>query len=249
MKKQIPKKYASARLAALLAMTELAVFILHYLATYIFPSNALMYISTFMYELSSAALPIIVGASAFAIGAYSSPRDAFIFMAAPAFAPLLYNIPAQYMSYVMSGYLSEEAIMIAILIAILYAVLFYAESALYFAIMYYATGALSRARGERAERILVEISDESVIDLGKPAALSIFIAASLRFLYSLVLEIIDTVSFLIRYTGTYRTGEIIYIVVRYAWILAMLIICILAAHHAKRRTAASAFENKDTVKE
>ena len=72
-------------------------------------------------------------------------------------------------------------------------------------------------------------------DLGNPVTAGLFSASAAMFVYKLVSEIIDTVSFINEVDGYYETGEIIYIVFRYFFLLAMLFVSHFAANYAKNK--------------
>ncbi|MBR2432479.1 MAG: hypothetical protein IKB23_06130, partial [Clostridia bacterium] len=63
-------------------------------------------------------------------------------------------------------------------------------------------------------------------DFGSPVTVGIFSASAAMFVYNIISEIVDTVSYIRDVDGFYETGEIIYIVFRYFFILLLL----LASH-------------------
>lgn len=68
-----------------------------------------------------------------------------------------------------------------------------------------------------------------------PITVGIFAGAVLLFAINIAIELgFYTIPYLIETAGTYRTGEIIYMVFRYTYILAMLLICYFGAYRIKK---------------
>lgn len=61
-----------------------------------------------------------------------------------------------------------------------------------------------------------------VFDLSAPVSRGIFVAVFIEFVYGLVLEIIDSVNYLVEYAGGYAMGEIVYMMISYVMLLAEL---------------------------
>ena len=61
-------------------------------------------------------------------------------------------------------------------------------------------------------------------DIASPITLSVFIICFVRFSVSLAIEIFSTVSFFIDVGDTFRVGELIYVLMRFVFIAAMLLL-------------------------
>ncbi len=233
MKKIGLKKFTAAKACAIFCGVNFAVFILYYLANYILTDNASLYISSFAVELLLTVLPVTAAALSSAVWERTDAASAFKLLIATTLPSLLFRIPLEYMNYMDSGYLSEEAVLIAVLISLLYVAFFYAEASVYLLII----KGLS-ARSPSASKV-------GLLDLSSPLNLSLFICASARFIFNLIFELIDTVSFLTSYSAVYTAGEIIYICARYIWILAMLAASYMSAHASRAVMLKGGIESAD----
>jgi hypothetical protein len=83
------------------------------------------------------------------------------------------------------------------------------------------------------------------LDLADPVSAAIFSSSFAMFIYNTVGEIIDTVSYFDSVYGVYNTGEIIYILFRYVFILSMIFISHAAAIFIKNKLFTSA--NKEDI--
>ena len=74
-----------------------------------------------------------------------------------------------------------------------------------------------------------------IFDFQHPVTFSLFTASIASFIYNLVLEIIDTVSYIREVEGSFEVGEIIYIMMRYVFILALMFISHAVAVFVKNK--------------
>jgi len=63
-------------------------------------------------------------------------------------------------------------------------------------------------------------------DLGSPYVFGIFVTCLVQFCLRLCIELIDIIIFLVEFSGSYRVGEILYIVA----VLLLLLACMLGSH-------------------
>jgi hypothetical protein len=79
------------------------------------------------------------------------------------------------------------------------------------------------------------LSGNDPFDFSTPSAIGIFSGCFLLFLYNLIREIIDTIDFLGYANGFYESSEIIYMVAKYVFILAMLLVSYFSAYKLKQK--------------
>ena len=173
------------------------------------------YLVTVLYFAIPAALGGAIASSVGALG-----LKAGLIRTLPLPLPLLiYAIPYYYIYSLL--YLTQDsgrALLYALLIGLLECVVFYLEGALFFLISGSVSGAIARKRGIKGSSKL------SASDFSDPFTVGVFIAISLKAVVMMTLTLIDTVSYLIEYRGTYLVGEIAAIILDFALIIAELMI-------------------------
>lgn len=156
---------------------------------------------------------------------------------------LIYAVPYYYIYSLL--YLTQDsgrALLYACLIGLLECLVFYLEGALFFLISGAASGAIAKRRGDQARAEL------SAFDFSSPLTVGVFIAISIKALVMATLTIVDTVSYLIEYRGTYLVGEIVAIILDFVLIIAELVfahclLCFVARRVAKNYGKANQNEN------
>ena len=76
---------------------------------------------------------------------------------------------------------------------------------------------------------MLERSDKNPFYTAAPFNHGVLIISLLQFAITVALELYDTVSYLIKYAGSYRIGEIIFITASYLFIILLLPLTQLAA--------------------
>ena len=207
------------------------------------------YVRIFLNKLIEVSIPTLGAILMFAIG--GGWKFALSGALGLAMTRIIYLVPYFYLYFIEPtnvGYLydSTEAILLALLVSLFGALLLFGQIVLF----YYVIRLLAKFSARKpiiaalppkqresldkkdkakinlqADKIIDESSDVgNIFDLSSPLPLGIFSAVFIQFAISLVSEIFGTVEFLIEASGSYRTGEIIYIMVCYLFILLELVV-------------------------
>ena len=133
-----------------------------------------------------------------------------------------YILISEYISATMSGYDFTDAILLGSMTALVSAVFLCADALVAFLIMHL----MLRKHDSLG-------SDDAPFDTSKKPVQAILTVCLIQFALALGLEIYDAVSYLIDYNGTYLAGEIVYMTVRFVFILGELLVCQLLAVRTK----------------
>lgn len=143
---------------------------------------------------------------------------------------LFYLLPYDYLYFEFGGYDTGESLLLSLIQGAL-------EVALTFGILLFLTFAASITVSRRTpcdEEGESELLKRKIFDFSDRYAVGVFTMSIILFLYNLIGEIADTVSYLVDYAGTYRAGEILYIVLSYVFILLSLLAVHSVAFVTKR---------------
>ena len=240
------KKF-KARLFAALSATNLAAFIITILTFSFAGSDAWIYIADFTVDLI-AATEIAVGATAALLVLNMGDRRDFVVTGLIiSLSELFYALPYNFIYYDYNGYDTYESIGLT---AILSPLQYLIHAAAILILPLAVTIVLKLIRHKRGEELNIarHAAVGSPFDFENDATLSVFFISLGVFIYNLILEIIDTVTYLIDYAPSYRQGEIIYIICRFLFHLVALFAYHTAAHFAerlmvKREVSAESAEN------
>ena len=132
-------------------------------------------------------------------------------------AKLFYTIPYYYLLGISYKFDSIESIMLSLIASIFHLLVFYLHSVLLFFVAKYVF--------TRREKVApFRLSEGSVFDLDHSATLSIFAISFAEFVIRLLMEIRQAVSYFIEYVGDYLVSDILYMVFRFIFILAMIFV-------------------------
>ncbi len=208
-------------------------FLLYYISTYVTESEAMIYISSYFSEISYMLLPLIT--SAFALCTYKERGFGKAMLVAIPFSitEFLYLFPYRTFELAYQGYEITVTLLFAILIALITIILNYLKALFLLFIIIFLTRIFAKRNSKAKSNFKESFSGGGAFDFSPPETKGIFGASLTVFIFAITSEIIDTVSFLINYSGTYRTSEILYMLFRYIFIFAMLIISHALAYYVK----------------
>ena len=229
------KKGFYTRVVGVFCALNLFLFILYYLSGYVFSGDFILYAYTFTSELLLAAMPLISAALISYLYRDGGSRAVLIHAIALSAVGILYNFPLSAFEYAYAGYVIGEVLLLSALTSILSAVAAYIEIILLSIIIIFVSRSFARRRGIAAEGAI--LPSQSAFDLSVPFNVGVFVGALVLFIYRLVLEIYDTVVFILDSEGFMTAGEIVYIVIRYIFSLAILLASQLAATALAKRCA------------
>ncbi len=231
-------KSAFKKTALALALINLFSFLVYYVTTVTLPNQITAYIKMYYEEITDVILPLLVSAIVYVIYTKFGAKAAVISTLLFSLTWFLYFFPYYAFEYAFRGayidevfYYSALAALIAIAIELL------KTTILFFVILFFARLKAKRIMLSKKKYVSI-VDDTSPLDFSSPVAVGIFAASFTVFLYKLGFEIYSTISFIIEnsYSNSLiQTGEILYIAVRYVFILALLFIAHFGAFAVKNR--------------
>ena len=232
---EIKKKNAFLILIGILSITNIICFVLYYVSSFLASSAVLLYVYVYFSEIAMIHLPLICAAFTLTVYAKQGINKALLYAIPCSLCAFFYTFPYRAFEFAYEGYEITATLLLALLETLLTVIVNYIEITVLLLLIIFVTKIIAKSKGIPNFNFNAALSEKETFDFDKPLTAGIFSAACAVFVYSLIIEIIDTVSFLINYSGTYRIGEILYILFRYVFILGMLIISHALTHYAKRR--------------
>lgn len=199
------------------AGANLVNFLLFYISSYVLMNNYVEYVRYFIGETIAFAIPVVASATVSAAMAQYGFKALWI---APfiSLGKIAYAYPYYYLYFIDNGLLTDESLAIAIPCALASVIIDCLVICLLSFIIYIVT-AFTAKRRDRSFGECVS-SAVSPFDFSEEFTLGVFISGGLVFAVNLISEIADTVEYMISYSGTYQSGEVIYIVISFIMLLA-----------------------------
>ncbi len=183
-------------------------------------------------ELAAFALPVIAGMILFLSYAYKGAPHAIprvFFFSLPY---LVCSVPANYLNY-LAWFDTSGAIFFSFLISLFVLITVTAQMLALFGVICFFFRLPKEKRFDRSS--LSPIESEDMFDFSNPLSKGIFGAVIVQFVITLVPELIETVTYFIERSGTYRTGELFTIVFTYLFMAAEILITYIVAYKLKNR--------------
>ncbi len=215
------------------AGANLASFLLYYISSYILGIDAVEYVRYFICEAIDFALPVVAAA----LGAAAMGRFGFKGLLVLPFASLgrlVYAFPYFYLYFVEGGLLSSEALILAVPFSLGAALLDCIAVGFLSFIIYTVASSMAKKRGLGYSECAESVG--APFDFSSEFTVAVFSVGGIVFVINLAIEIFETVSYVLGYSGAYRLGEIVYIVVSFIMILVELIIGQYVAVTAAKRS-------------
>jgi hypothetical protein len=213
------KKFTAHASIALLA-AYLLTFIVYYLANYIIGGVALTYVWLFLQKATYLLLPIAASVIVFTESAFLGIKRALISAIALSMTRMIYFIPYYYLIFILDGFDSVESISYGALVSLGEAIIAYGLTVAVFFVM----RAVFKKRSGGKIPCASLICKPTRLDISEPVAASFIFISLAAFAYLFIIEIADTVSFIIEYSGRFSSTEIVYTVVSYVFDIAMFAI-------------------------
>jgi len=234
---EIKKKNAFLILIGILSLTNIMCFVLYYVSSFLTSSKVLIYVYVYFSEIAMTLLPLISAAFTLTVYAKRGINKALICAIPCSLCTILYTFPYRAFEFAYEGYEITATLLLALFEAVVAITVNCIEIIVLLLLIIFVTKIIAKSKAIPNFVFNAALCEKDPFDFDKPLTSGIFSAACAVFVYSLITEIIDTISFLVNYSGTYRIGEILYILFRYVFILGMLIISHTLTHYAKRRLA------------
>jgi hypothetical protein len=231
---KLNEKRATLITAALFSATYILAFLLRFLTVYAVDSQLLYYVSFYFFEVTTAVMPLLASVSAVMTYAERGLNPTLLRLLLLVLTGLLYYAPICAIDYALLGEDAGYVILITLIESLFALVLNYLKYTVIFLVILFISRKIATAKGCCDYSYRDGIRNSSPFDFSEPISFAFFSGALILFVYSLVFEIIDTVKFIIEYNGIYRIGEILYIIFRYIFILAMLFISQITAFAYKK---------------
>ena len=209
------------RASLIFSAVNLALFLTSFVPIYVLELEEIpqiyAYFSMYSTEIVGWLLPCVCAVILSTICARYDLRTALVRGIPLTLTNLVYTVPYYYLIGIAYRLDSVESILLSLGVSAAYLLLFYAHSALLFLVARYL---LTRAKPRDS------LSESGMLDLSCPATLSLFAVSAIEFVIRLCIELWQSVSYFIEYAGDYRGDDILYMVIRFIFILGML----FAAH-------------------
>lgn len=196
---------------------NLVLFLISFVPIYVLEleelSQGYTYFTMYSSEITGWLLPCVSAVIICTIYTRYGLRDALIRGIPLALTNLIYTIPYYYLIGIAYGLDSIESILLSLGVSIAYVALFYCLTVLLFFAAKFILG-----------RSGASLCDGAPLDLSSAATLAVFAISVGEFLIRLVIELWQTAEYFIEYFGDYRGDDILYIVIRFVFLLAMLFI-------------------------
>ncbi len=174
--------------------------------------NLFNYISTFYIEGADFVAPVLMGCAMLPLFDAKGLKYTFIRSILFALPHFIYVLLSRYIGATMSGSVFGEAMLYAFIYAFGGSIIFLLQGALIFFILKYLRGKL---KGD---------GTGSVFDFSTSIVKALFIACALKFAVMLGIEIYTAVEYLTENAGYYKIFEIIYMILRFLFVLSELIV-------------------------
>ena len=220
-------------LTGIFAIANFFLFILYYISSYLFSNSITLYLYTFMSDFILTAMPLTAGAIIATVFAKRGVKSTFLYAVPFALTQVIYHFPLYAFEYAYAGYYISDVMLISALTALFSTLSLYIEVLLLSVLIIFVTKSFARKKDTDYKAELLEKSE--IFNLSSPVSKGIFAGALVLFIYNLALEIKDTVIFIGESAGIMTFGEIIYITVRYLFLMAVMIGSSFIANFGKNK--------------
>lgn len=229
----------------LLIVISLINYLIFHASYILYPSVVTDYINHFLGGFIWFILPIVMAVAVFRLN--RSPLRSLGFSLAFASTGCIYLLPYFYLKYVLGIFDSLEALFLSNLSSIIFILILAVKVYFYYLIMKLVMYRENKKNKEGSLPL-------DALDFGNPTVLAILCASAVRFLLYLGKEIYDTVVFFIDYGKTLRTGEIVYMVMTYVYLIISFlflhfIACKIYARTVLKRPKRTPEEDEDAEEE
>lgn len=220
-------------LVGMLWLVNVISFLIYYLTTYVIEGAVAAYFFYFYTEIVRIIIPIASAVAVLVTFAASSVPKCLLLTLYCTLPWLIYLLPYNAYKYAYGGLVIEDVIYYALIETAFVLFMLYLLTLFLTLIMATAAYFFMRTKKMPFKRSAI-LSGSDPLDFSTPSAIGIFAGCIPLFLYNLIKEIVYTVDFIGYADGVYETGEIIYMVIKYVFILGMLLLSYFTAHKLKK---------------
>ncbi len=205
------------------------------------------YVSYYLSKSLEFLAPPIIAEVAYLFLKVKGRRASIFFTLATASARVFYSLPYYYIIFIYNyGYDSVEAILFSFLATVLVIVLTALGAFISIGAYTLVVKIISRRSGEDVSVLLdTPTRKTKIFDFLHRENIPVLVFALSRFVFSLTLELADTVAYLIEYRGDYLPTEIITILANYTLLFILLVASYLIASVTKNKLVESDEDNQE----
>jgi hypothetical protein len=205
------------------------------------------YVSYYLSKSLEFLAPPVIAAVAYVLLKTGGKRAAIYFTLTVSSARVFYSLPYYYIIFIYNyGYDSVESILLSFLATVLVILVTMLGTLISIGAYYLAVKIIcKRSKEDISEALARPIEKASITDFLHRGNLPVLVFALVRFIFSLTLELIDTVSYLIEYRGDYLPTEIITILANYTLLFILLVASYLIASVIKNKLVESDEDNQE----
>ena len=198
------------------------------------------YVSYYLSKSLEFLAPPVIAAVAYLILGTGGKRGAIYFTLTVASARVFYSLPYYYIIFIYNyGYDSVESILLSFLATALVILVTSLGALISIGAYYLVVKIICKRTGDNPTSELERpVEKTHVLDFLAGGNLPVLVFALMRFIFSLTLELIDTVSYLIEYSGDYLPWEIVTILANYVLLFILLVASYLIASLIKNKLIA-----------
>ena len=231
----INEKHVAGKMTAVFTTVNFLSFLLYYFTFYVIKTQvSLHYLFYFFNELVRTLLPIIAVLASFITFTMRGFRRASLHALLFTLSWIINLFPYYAFEYAYQGIEISAVLTFALIHTLFMILVIYIEIIVLLLLMIFVTekiGKISFANYDRRSSLF----ERDIFDFSKPLCAGILSVSAAVFIYNLICEIIDTVSFIKDVYGIYDAKEIIYMVFKYIFIMIMFVLSYFTAHFVKSR--------------
>lgn len=218
------------------ALFYLITFFIYYIPAYLFKApEAVIYAAAFIRDFALALFPLLLSLVLVKVFATRKIKGTLLYGIPLALPILAYALPYYYVYFIDLGYRSSDALILLLMQIPLSLIPSYVKQFSMCLIFLLFHKKISSKIPSYEVDLTKKLDTGAVVSIDEPITVSIFASAFLTFAISLIGEIYDTVIYLKNYYPSYRTEEIIYIVIKYIFILFTLIFTTVIARKFREK--------------
>ena len=208
---------------------------------YLFASDVIgelfEYVSYYLSKSIELLAPPVISAIAYLILRNEGKGSAILFTLAVASARVFYSLPYYYIIFIYNyGYDSIESILLSFLATILVILVTMLGVLISIGVYHLVLQVICKhTEKDFSKELARPIEKTKAVDFLTRGNLPVLVFALSRFTFSLVLELVDTVLYLIEYRGDYLPVEIITILANYVHLFILLVVSYLIASLIKNK--------------
>ena len=189
------------------------------------------YFSYYLSKTVEFLAPPIIATLVYLIYKEYGRKTALITALTISFARVFYSIPYYYIIFIYNyGYDSVESITVSILATLLVVLVTALGVVISIEAYHLVMKIISKRTGaDLSKELSLPIEKSNIFDFLTRANLPVLVFALARFVFSLVMELVDTVVFLIEYHSDYRAMEIVTILINFTLLFVLLVASYLIA--------------------